>query len=411
MMNIVIDQKQFLKSLTHLKGCAFVYGGPKVIEIEGTPQGDVHLRAEDCSGAVVLTMLVDGTVGDPGVCAVPLDKLPPMLRHMGESVPVSAAENDVVLGSPGRTLTLPRLSAAQRDAEKWDREIVIDGTRFAQALEMVGQNAANSDDRPNLCAVSIDFEDDGAQLVATDGFRLAIADLGVDSRELAGQLLISPDQHKRLIKIVKPAVRSKKPSQIWVRWTENDDGSPERVGFDWVPPETPAPGFVRADITAPVMDATYPDWRSIAGRKPSDYADLSFMLDDGLGAVKAASELVKGNTNIVQMSGSLQALRIFSEHVDRRPGASEEPGGRAVFESVVSAQGPMDGIETAFNGSFLTPFLEHARRYSDTMNMHVCVSEEPVGFGHAPRKKSAPIHFSLPEQGYRFLLMPMSAAR
>ena len=270
-MNVSIDRVSFQKSLSFLKAVAGTTGS---VTVEGDADGNCHLRALDLSVGLNLDLIVAGSVVEPGIVSAPLRNLPAMVKHMAESVPVSLSEDAVLFGDHARRLTLHSLQVPQFASPDYSREIRIGAQVFAKALDMAAHSAANGYDRPNLCAVSLDFQDEQAKLVSTDGFRLSIVDLHADSQDLDGQLLIPDTAWKLLSKMVKPLAKDRDAS-IFIRWDNDDNDVPQNMTFGWKSAKCP---FEVANVNTTVMDAHFPDWRRIAYGVRDSYGESEINL-------------------------------------------------------------------------------------------------------------------------------------
>ena len=394
-MNVVIDRKQFQKSLAFIRA---VSGASGNVVVEGDAEGNVHLRALDLIKGLSLDLIVAGTVGEPGMVSAPIRNLPMMVKHMAESVEVVLAEDSVLFGSADRRLSLYSAQVPEFPAPAYDHEIGIGAQVFAKAMDLVSHSVSTGYDRPDLSAIALDLQDDEALLVGTDGFRLSIVELAADSSEFADdlQLLIPDDCHKLLQKMVKPLAKDP-GARIWVRWNSDENGGPQDMTFGWQP--TKATGFAVANVNSTVLHAQFPQWRRIAYGVRADYQEGEIDLRAMEAAVQAAAMLTAETTNAIRLDGQPDGVK-FSSEVDRVY-PSDNVQDKAAFEAVVPAGESFEGLAVTVNGGYLSKFLATAGRQTDRVRL---------SFYHDPEEKHPAPLFCLFNKA-RYLLMPMPLAR
>ena len=164
-----------------------------------TGENDLVLRSTDLE--VTYTGRCHAEVEDPGELCLPAKKLATLVKLMpAEHLQLEAVGGDVEL-----TAAQVRYTLCARDAEDFPpgRPNTVlpiyleDAAALRRALGRVAYAAGEDKARSNICGVHLEIMADGAEhvlrLVATDGHRLALADLELSAEEVpdlgAGLLL------------------------------------------------------------------------------------------------------------------------------------------------------------------------------------------------------------------------------
>ncbi|HXQ90047.1 MAG TPA: DNA polymerase III subunit beta [Acidimicrobiales bacterium] len=246
-------------------------------------------------------------------------------------------------------------------------QVQLPASALAEALRQVVRAASNDDARPLLTGVLVAGEADGARLVATDSYRLALRDLaGTGPLPEGIEQILIPARALTELQRLLPGAGAK-------------DDAAATVGFSVSELDaTFSVSGVR--LTTRLLDGRFPDYRQLI---PPGYPNQLRVGKEALiDALRRVRLLVRDNTTPVRLSmrsGSVE-LTVVSQEVGH---ASED----------VDADYEGEELTVAFNPSYLIDGVEAV--LGDEVVLETVDATKPATV-------RAPEH-----DDYRYLLMPV----
>lgn len=201
----------------------------------------------------------------------------------------------------------------------------IEKEGFVSALSSVLFSAATDEGRPVLTGVKVIPNEEGAQLVATDGYRLSLQKVALVIKNLEGAIIPA----RALSEIVKLSADEKEEKTI-------------KVGLAG----EKQPGFIIGDTTlvTRLIDGEYPAFEKIIPKTFTTRALID--REPFLQAVRSAAIFARDNANIIRLHLDRQRIVITA--------AAAQVG---TNEIEINAKIDGDGGDIAFNSRFLIDFL------------------------------------------------------
>lgn len=228
----------------------------------------------------------------------------------------------------------------------------LEGTRIElethglrKMIDQVVFAASSDESRPTLTGVEVAFAPDRLAMAATDGYRLSVRSVALDTpfvddsltvivpaRSLAELARISADaDDEHPVQVIVTQARNQILFQIW--------GKSEARG-----------AFHRVELVSQLIDAKFPDYRAIIPKTHTTrtVADTAGLLK----AVRVALLFARDNANIIRMS--IEPGDDDDQGVVKLTATSTEMG-----DSVNELQASVDGVELdiAFNAKYLIDVL------------------------------------------------------
>ena len=159
-------------------------------------EGKLTITATDLEVELVAAMEID-TIDVPGDITVPGRKLLDICRALPEQATVSAAlEGDRLVIKSGRSRfvlsTLPAAEFPIIDDIAADYEIELEQSALGRLLEKTHFSMAQQDVRYYLNGLLIEADGTTLRAVATDGHRLALCDIAIDTQDTSSHQVIIP---------------------------------------------------------------------------------------------------------------------------------------------------------------------------------------------------------------------------
>ncbi len=200
----------------------------------------------------------------------------------------------------------------------------MDSAVFISAIEKVVFAAAVDESRPVLNGVRISSEENGLQMVATDGYRLSIETIKMEDKIRLPELLVPGKALKELIRIFP----SDKEFKIALTSREN------QVIFE----------FEDIEIVTRLIEGEFPQFEKII---PEEGKTKVVIDKEPLErAIRATAIFARESANIMKMESDEQKIYISSNAAQV---------GKNKIEIEVEKEGPE--FEIAFNWRFLQDFL------------------------------------------------------
>ncbi len=211
--------------------------------------------------------------------------------------------------------------------------------------QYVTSNASTDLTRPILTGILFDFHSSKLVVAATDGYRLATADLAQTS-ELTGKIIIPA----KIIKEIEKTVVESELKQIILEVDKKLFQAKCIVD--------------NVDIFIRLIEGEYPPYEKIIPPKFNLF--LSFLADDLLPHLKRAKIFAKNNSNIVQLRIKQKTMEVFANSLSMGIYTSEF--------SDFTQEG--EGLNIAFNVDYLIDFLQKAA--DKTVKLAIVDSLKPI---------------------------------
>lgn len=298
------------------------------ILFEATPEGLV-LSATDLE--IGIRVKVAAKVVETGVIAIPAKMFSEFLSALNPGkIEISQEKEVLLVVSPGYRGTFQTISAEEFPAlSQPSRELEIctlDATTFAQAVEHVVFAAARDSLRPVLTGVLCEVGKKQLRLVATDGFRLAIEELAIESLQENLSILVPS-------RVVLEVVRLAASGGIIVGYLPTKSQIYFEIGDTL--------------IVSQLLDGKFPDYGRIM---PKEFlAEMKLGREELLQAVRATHIFARDNSNMVKW-GIEEGQLVLSAQTPER--------GECRVEMAVAVSGEMTPV--IFNAKFVLDYLSIA---------------------------------------------------
>lgn len=203
----------------------------------------------------------------------------------------------------------------------------FDTGEFEEKMGRVLYSASQDSMRPVLTGVLFEFEGESLKLVATDGFRLSLQEMGEVKGEVPEESVVLP------ARALGEVMRVKTGEKIEMKILE----------------ETNQAVFVRDGVlfVTQVLDGEFPDYGKIIPDKQE--TSVKVAREELEEAVDVAQVFAKDNSNVVRWEIKEGMIVMSSESPEQ---------GKNTSEVEVEMEG--EGGEIAFNGRFLLDFLRNS---------------------------------------------------
>lgn len=327
-MKIEILQEQLLAGLTIVSRAVASRAQLPVLShilIEAKNEGIV-LSATDLE--IGIKIKVGAKVIEPGVVAVPAKMFGEFLSSLNPGkVSLKMEKESLVLSAPGYSGKFQTIAADEfpmiAEVGKDTEICTLPGATLSEAVERVVFASAKDSLRPVLTGVLWEMGKKKIRLVATDGFRLAVEELGVETNS---------DQLSLLV-----------PSRVVMEVVRLAGSDPITVGHL---PTTNQIYFIVGEtlIVSQLLAGNFPDYGKILPKEFS--TEISISKDELLQAVKATHIFARDNSNMVKWQVEDGKLVLLSNSPER---------GECRVEVPVKLTG--EPLEIIFNAKYVLDYL------------------------------------------------------
>lgn len=327
-MKIEVLQEQLLAGLTVVGRAVATRAQLPILShilIEAKSDGLV-LSATDLE--IGIKVRVAAKVVETGVVAVPAKMFGEFLSSLNPGkVELKMEKESLVLSSPGysgkfQTISVeefPQLAEITKEMEI----CVLDGTLLSSAVERVVFASAKDSLRPVLTGVLWEFGKKKLRLVATDGFRLAVEEIEVETKSEQANLLVPS-------RAVMEVVRLSGGGQISIGHLAETNQICFMVG--------------EVQIVSQLLAGNFPDYGKIL---PKEFGtEIKVNKDELLQAVKATHIFARDNSNMVKWQIGEGKLILLSSSPER---------GECRVEVPITLTG--DDLEIIFNAKYVLDYL------------------------------------------------------
>lgn len=327
-MKIEVLQEQLLAGLSIVGRAVATRAQLPVLShilIEAKNDGLV-LSATDLE--IGIKVKVAAKVTEPGVVAVPAKMFGEFLSSLNPGkVELKLEKESLMLSAPGYSGKFQTIGAEEFPAiaeiTKESEVCTLDASVLSKAVERVVFASAKDSLRPVLTGVLWEFGKKKIRLVATDGFRLAVEELQVESKADQVNLLVPS-------RVVMEVVRLATEGSVSIGHLTATNQIYFMVG--------------EIQIVSQLLSGNFPDYGKIL---PKEFTtEISVGRDELLQAIKATHIFARDNSNMVKWQIEEGKLVLLSSSPER---------GECRVEVPISLTG--DNLEIIFNAKYVLDFL------------------------------------------------------
>lgn len=327
-MKIEVLQEQLLAGLTIVSRAVATRAQLPVLShilIEAKSEGLV-LSATDLE--IGIKVKVAAKVIEPGMVAVPAKMFGEFLSSLNPGkVQLKMDKDTLILSAPGYSGKFQTISAEEFPAiaeiTKEAEICTIDVSVLSSAVERVVFASAKDSLRPVLTGVLWEFGKNKIRLVATDGFRLAVEEIAVETKSEKNTLLVPS-------RVVMEVVRLSSEGQISIGHLPATNQIFFMVG--------------ETQVVSQLLAGNFPDYGKIL---PKEFTtEISINKDELLQAIKATHIFARDNSNMVKWQVEDGKLILLSSSPER---------GECRVEVPVTLTG--EPLEIIFNAKYVLDYL------------------------------------------------------
>lgn len=365
-MKIEVLQEQLMAGLTIVSRAVATRAQLPVLShilIEAKSEGLV-LSATDLE--LGIKVKVSAKVTEEGRVAVPAKMMTEFLGSLNPGkVSLKLEKETLILSAPGysgKFQTIPADEFPAIPEVSVDSQICkIEASTLAKAVERVVFASAKDSLRPVLTGVLWELSKKSLRLVATDGFRLAVEELSIETKSELTSLLVPS-------RAVMEAVRLASEGEIIVGHLS----STNQIYF--------AVGDIQ--VVSQLLSGNFPDYNKIL---PKEFTtEIAVSKDELLQAVKATHIFARDNSNMVRWQIEDKQLVLLSSSPER---------GECRVEVPLKLSG--EPLEIIFNAKYVLDYLPLVEGSELEIRMGTKLS--PGMFRDAKRK------------GGQYVVMPINA--
>jgi len=301
------------------------------------------------------TVSLPCAVQEEGVTTVSADaltKIVAMLTAEFVNIETDQTGANLLVTCPGYKGKLPTLDATefpQIKSEMPENAFAVPTAQFVAALNAVTRTASTDDSRPTLTGVEFTVEAGHIQLAATDGYRLTVDRIAMDTGVTEKTTLVVPAKNLDLIaKLARGA-----GEEMQIGFTQSEFCAIIAAGDD---------SQQTALVGSALFDGKYPDYRAIIPKTHTTKAMLS------AAHLKRATQLAMLSTDrkvgIIEFAFAPDALTLFAM----------SDAGQADAQVAIQMEGKPVTIK--FNGSYVLDML--AGMPEDTLMMELTDPTRPA---------------------------------
>ena len=327
-MKIEVLQEQLLAGLNIVSRAVATRAQLPVLShilIEAKSEGLV-LSATDLE--IGIKVKVSAKIVEVGIVAVPAKMFMEFLGSLNPGkVELKLEKDSLVMSAPGYSGKFQTISAEEFPniaPVSTESEIcTIEAGLMTTALERVVFASAHDSLRPVLTGVLFEVGKGGIRLVATDGFRLAVEELKVETKQDQLTLLVPS-------RVVSEVMRLATEGPVMVGHLAETNQIYFLVG--------------EIQIVSQLLSGNFPDYGKIL---PKEFtAEISVNKDELLQAVRANHIFARDNSNIVKWQVSDGKLVLLSSSPER---------GECQVEVPITLSG--EALEIIFNAKYVLDYL------------------------------------------------------
>lgn len=306
-----------------------------------TDEGRLKLSATDLN--VSISTWIGAKIDDEGESSIPARLLTDFVAQLPPATVTIESEGEAPHSAPAK-LTCARTKSTintlpARDFPHIPRiedgpSVSIDPVKLRHAIDRVQFAAATDDSRPVITGVSVKGAEHVLTFAASDGFRLAVADIALDEKQSAADLdLIVPA--RALGEISRLIGDSAAPVELRV----DQDGTKAQFSLTDV------------ELTAQLIQGTFPNYAQLIPTEWSTATEVP--VGDFTREVRIAAIFAREGSGIVR-------LQVNPEDPDRKDGElninarGEEVG---EYEGSVPVRMEGESAKIAFNSRYLADVL------------------------------------------------------
>lgn len=299
-----------------------------------------------------INLWLGGVVEKEGQLAVPAHELTEFVSYLPTGEISLQSENKILkVISPKAQATFTGMDPEEfpqipQGNEK--NKLSLNSKDLSQAVSQVGFAAATDEARPILEGIYWQFNKDGYQMVATDGYRLSLKKVALEKSSLKENLsfLIPSRSLNEIVRLINE-------DQFEVSWDKDQN----QIVFV----------FPNMRISSRLLDGDFPDYENIIPSESQNIANID--KQEFLSAVKIASVFARQAGNVVVLQFQDNKLEIKADATQVGQNSATVP---------VKYKG--EPIKIAFNYRFLLDFLNSISKDEAEIIIKMNNPESPVTF-------------------------------
>lgn len=319
---------------------------------------DGRLRVAATNREIGINCWIAAAVQDDGAITIParllaefVNSLPPEridleLTERTQTLHLSCARFDANMKGidANEFPLLPTMAAQLEIAQDGATRVQLPPDELRTMINQVTFAASTDENRPTLTGVEVTLQVDRVQMAATDGYRLSVRRLAIDSGPAEKATVIVPARSLSELARIAADADEAQPVQAIVTPSRN------QVLFALAGKGADKDGVESVEMVCELIDARFPDYMATV---PKTCKTVTIVDTDAfLKAVKVALLFARDNANIIR----------FAMHPSKEVGklvlsATSGEIGDNVSELQCIVEG--DPVEIAFNGRYLVDALSH----------------------------------------------------
>ncbi|MCL5090960.1 MAG: DNA polymerase III subunit beta [Patescibacteria group bacterium] len=278
-----------------------------------------------------VTLWLGAKIEEEGEITIPAKILTEMVASLpAEKIELETKENALIIRSQGYEASINGISAGEfpkLPSYSAESLFTLPTDKLVTAINQVAFAAATDEGRPILTGVLVRIKDKELSLVATDGYRLSLKTIPLETEIKKEMFLILPS--KTLSEVAK-ILSEEKNENIKMGFTQEEN----QVVFV----------FPESELFSRVIEGEFPEYGKII---PQSFTTKVFIDKDSFSrAVRVVSIFARDSANIVK-------IKINNDHLELSANSPQVGENKNSLEAKVEGE---EG-EIAFNFRFLQGFL------------------------------------------------------
>lgn len=326
-------------------------------------EGRLRLSATNLEMGIVMD--VAAKVGRDGAITVPARVFSETVSGISKEVLVLEADKTTLTLSGGRSKSVINGIAAEEFPRlplgPEEQDVLFGRETLKEITQRVAFAAATDEGRPALTGILVLLNKEGAQFVATDGFRLSVESVGS----------VKSESEKTYIIPARALIEASRILQ---------EQAVEKIGLSLLPEGNQAQFvFEFGALTTRIIDGNFPPYAKIIpiSHKTRTVVDK----EEFISAVRLASVIARDSANIVRLRLQKERVGVF---------ANAPQVGKNENEVVAKTSG--EEVEIAFNSRYLLEFL--ASQGGESVSIESAGPLSPTIFQDPQKKQS--LHIIMP---------------
>lgn len=347
--------------------------------------GNGMLRLSATNREIGINCWILAEIEDDGAITVPAK----LLSEFVASLPPEKVELDLTTKTQSLGLTCGKFKSNIKGIDAFEFPIVggelpagcaefdLSPKGLKQAIEQVVFAASTDENRPTLTGVEVVLHENYFKMAATDGYRLSVRKLGVET--VVADKIVAVIPARSLAEVSRISGDASEDESIkFVMSAGRNQAIVEMIGKE------SKDGFLKAQIVSELIDARFPDYMATVPKewKTKAVVDTSSLLK----AAKIGLMFARDNANIVR-------VKIDGDQDQGFLGMMANSAELGDNDSLLDVEMEGEAIEIAFNAKYLIDYLSHV----DTPQVVIELTQPTrPGMLYSPGKKDESFHVLMP---------------